>query len=144
MYKRRADSDPSEARLKKYLLGVESIGVLDRRVIMKPVAIKDGDTSPLPPRLVFIPRFYLLVHIVGDAEFYRKNPDYLIGGLSKECHILDSIPRELDNFMTMEQTYRDAGVIPKNTQDPLSLRAVQQELEQALRATPAPGLRRIK
>lgn len=113
------------------LLVIEPLGILTRHicyepvllegeVVITPVGLAEPPDGGIPTRLFFIPKHFLLVHCYGDARFYEENPEYTRGGLSKECYILDAVPRFLAYSLAMEGEYAQVGFIPEQ-HDPLAL-----------------------
>lgn len=126
---RRGKQKPLSVReIEKSLLLLEGQGVLDRDICYHPILTDEEQAGivkaprPLPPRLLYVPTLHILIHCYGDTEFYVSNPEYMRGGLSKECIVLPTTPRHLDNYFAMEDTYRAAGVIGDG-KDRQSLRA---------------------
>lgn len=119
--------------LARHLLKLEPLGVLSREICYHPIPTDEEDPGMfgaktakswgiLPPRLFFIPKYFTLVHCYGDDRFYDKNPQYIRGGVSAECYVVEDFPRFLANYFAMEPTYRRVGLTPSD-QDPLSLAA---------------------
>lgn len=119
--------------LARQLLKLEPLGVLTREICYHPIPTEAEDPGMfgakttkswgiIPPRLFFIPKYFTLVHCYGDERFYERHPEYVKGGLSKECYVVDDFPRHLANYFAMEPTYRRVG-LTTNEQDPLSLSA---------------------
>lgn len=116
---RRGSKVLAAAEVERHLLQLEGLGVLDRDICYMPMMTDDEDSGVvkaprvIPPRLFYVPTDYTLVHCVGSMEFYDMHPEYVYGGLSYECYILEYSPRHLDNYYAMEDTYRKAGAIPE-------------------------------
>ncbi len=104
-------ADPKE--IAKVLLRVEPLGILNREIC--PFSVLTDEEDPgmfgnkphkrcevIPPRLFFIPKHFTLVHCYGDDTFYEQNPEYVKGGVSKECYVLDALPRFLSNQYALE------------------------------------------
>lgn len=123
--------DPKEVA--KALLRVEPLGVLKREICPFPVLTDEEDPGMfgneahkrcevIPPRLFFIPKHFTLVHCYGDDTFYEQNPEYVRGGVSKECYVLGTLPRFLSNQYALEGMLGATdGRMPYD--DPISLTA---------------------
>lgn len=114
--------NPDPAEVQKLLLRIEPLGVLTREICYHSIPLDTENSGKvlIPPRLFFITKHFLLVHAYGDDAFYEQFPEYVRGGVSKECYVLPDTPKYLSNYFAMEETYRQTGVIP-NRPDPLSL-----------------------
>ena len=125
---RRGKKVLGSREVEKHLLALEALGVLDRDICYHPILTDDEQAGTvkapraIPPRLFYVPSLHILVHCYGEDKFYMGNPEYVPGGLSLECYMLDTTPRHLDNYYAMEVTYRGTKAIGDG-KDTLSMRA---------------------
>lgn len=110
----------------KYLLQLEAFGVLDRHIVSHPIITDEEhfgryDLRVVPPRLYFNNIDGTLFHCYGNDTFYEENPEYVRGGLSYECIIVERMPMHLANYTAMEGAYSALGLVDDRNNDPLHM-----------------------
>lgn len=94
------------AKLRAALRICEREGLLNRVMVPYPIHL-DGESGKtvLPPRLFYLPKFDVVAHSIGDDSFYLENPEYKVGGVSKEIYIMEKAPACLSNYFALEEQY---------------------------------------